>query len=111
MRLVEELSGLLAREASPFRAQLLREDIARLSKVLAMARERRDLAEFRKQALYAGWTRDDMRTHELKEPLDKLLAAIHRSVGEPQDRGAEEAVTEAWVAFNRARIAKLIGCL
>ena len=50
-----------------------------------------------------GWTQGDARTHELREPLERLLDAFYA--------GNEELVADAWQALHRARMEKLVGCL
>jgi hypothetical protein len=111
MFLVTEMEERLAGEESVFRAQLLREDIARLRRLEALARAHADLAGFAKEGLYIGWTQGDFRTHELKAPLEALLAAFHAH--ETGGGGAAQAQTlrDAWAAFDRARMEKLLGCL
>lgn len=111
MRLVAELTRICEQEQSPFRAQLLREDIARLTRLQVLAAEHDTLEAFVEAGLYIGWTRDDMRTHELKEPLQALLRDIYRSRRSQGDPAAEEAVVQSWIRFNRARMSRLIHCL
>jgi hypothetical protein len=111
MHLVSEMEQRLETVESVFRAQLLREDIARLRRLEALAREHATLETFAKEGLYIGWTQGDFRTHELKEPLEALLAAFHAyetgGRGDEQDR----ALRAAWAAFERQRMDKLLGCL
>ena len=77
----------------------------------AIAREHADLEGFVKAGLYIGWTQGDFRTHELKAPIEALLAAFHAY--ESGGRGDEHdlALRAAWAAFDRARMEKLLGCL
>ena len=103
MELLEKLSVLLSGETSLFRAQLLREDMARLKKLEALARDAKDAQAFRKAGMRIGWTQGDARTHELREPLERLLDAFYA--------GNEELVADAWQALHRARMEKLVGCL
>ena len=111
MSLVTEMEHRLESEESVFSAQLLREDIDRLRRLEALAREHASLEAFAKEGLYIGWTQGDFRTHELKEPLEALLTAFHAyetgGRGEAQDR----ALRAAWAAFDRQRMEKLLGCL
>ncbi|MGE0611123.1 MAG: hypothetical protein AB7G34_16630 [Hyphomicrobiales bacterium] len=111
MRLIEELRKRLEIEQSPARAQLVREDIARLSKLETMAIEHEDMAEFVGAGLYIGWTRDDMRTHEVKEELTLLMEAIHARRHGQADAIMEGRIIDAWIAFNQARMKKLVHCL
>ncbi|MCG8544595.1 MAG: hypothetical protein MJE12_10330, partial [Alphaproteobacteria bacterium] len=96
-------------EQSLFRTQLLREDIARLEKLRDLAQRHADFAAFAKEGAFIGWTQGDFRTHELKEPLDALLKAFHDHAHGNGDRDA--ALRDAWRAFDRSRMAKLVGCL
>ena len=111
MHLVEEMARRLEAEESPFRAQLLREDIARLGTLASLAREHETFETFAKAGLYIGWTQGDFRTHELKAPIEALLAAFYAyetgGRGEAQDR----SLRTAWQAFDRERMEKLLGCL
>lgn len=103
MRLIADLENLLKEEQSLFRGQLLREDIARLRKLQELAKTAPDIAAFRKSGMRIGWTQGDARTHELREPLERLLDAFYA--------GNEELVAHAWQALHRARMEKLVGCL
>jgi hypothetical protein len=103
MQLLDKLSLLLSEETSLFRAQLLREDIARLQKLQQLARQAPDAEAFRKSGMRIGWTQGDARTHELREPLERLLDAVYAS--------REEDLFPAWEALHRARMERLVGCL
>ena len=103
MRLLEKLSHLLSEETSLVRAQLLREDIARLQKLQQLARQAPDAEAFRKAGMRIGWTQGDARTQEIREPLTRLLDAVYAA--------QDEEVLLAWEALHRARMEKLVGCL
>ena len=77
MRLLETLQRLAAEEQSPFRAQLLREDIARLKQLQELAHSAPDVALFKQRGMRIGWTQGDLRTHELRTPLESLLDAVY----------------------------------
>lgn len=111
MHLIEELERRLETEQSVFRAQLLREDLARLSKLRAMARDGDTLAAFVKEGLYIGWTQGDFRTHELKTEIETVLAALYAYETGGRTDELDTAVRGAWQAFDRERMEKLIGCL
>jgi hypothetical protein len=111
LRLVAELESRIAGEESLFRAQLLREDVARLRKLRDIARAAADAQTFAAAGRRLGWTQGDQRTHELASVLEPLLAAVfdyeHGAAGED----AEERVRGAWAELTRARLEKLVGCL
>ena len=111
MSLVTEMEQRLEAEESPFRAQLLREDIARLRRLESLAREHADLESFAKEGLYIGWTQGDFRTHELKAPLEALLAAFHAYETGGRSDEQDRALHAAWANFDRERMEKLLGCL
>lgn len=103
MRLLDELERLAAAEHSLFRAQLLREDVARLRKLQQLRQTLTDLESFKKRALRIGWTQGDARTHELAEALEPFLEAVYA--------GAEQPIVEAWQRLHRLRMERLVGCL
>lgn len=111
MRLIDTLQRRAAYEQSPFRAQLLREDVARLRKLRELARSIPDLAAFKAAGLRVGWTQGDARTHELLAPLERLLELVHEY--ETNDRGSEleTAIDECWLELHRCRMERLLGCL
>ena len=111
MLLIEELQQRIREEPSLFRAQLLREDIARLTKLGDLARSAGDLDAFKKAARRIGWTQGDVRTSELGETLDALLEAVFAyetgTVGAEQ----EARIRETWLELHRVRMERLVGCL
>jgi len=110
MRLIEELERRLGTEESPFQAQLLREDIARLTRLRELARGASDLAAVKQAAMRLGWTQGDVRTHELRVPLEALVDAIHAF--ETAGSGDWEArIIDAWSELHRTRMERLVGCL
>ncbi len=111
MHLLAELEQRLEAEDSLFRAQLLREDIARLRRLESLARAHPDLAGFAKAGLSIGWTQGDFRTHEIKAPLEALLAAFHAYQTGGRSDDLERALRAAWADFDRERMEKLLGCL
>jgi hypothetical protein len=111
MRLLKDLERLAAQEQSLFRAQLLREDIARLRKLQAIARGARDADAFKKDGARIGWTQGDSRTHELRETLDRLLEAVYAFEQGERDEAREAHIVESWTALHRDRMEKLVGCL
>ena len=103
MRIVAELERALEREESLFRAQLLREDIARLRKLEALMQSAPDGDAFKKAGMRLGWTQGDARTAEIAEPLARLLEAVYAR--------DEARITPAWNELHRVRMERLLGCL
>ena len=95
MQLIAHLEHLVGSEESLFRAQLLREDIARLRKLQELARKAPDAEAFKKSGMRIGWTQGDARTHELREPLGRLprqlLQLLQPRNVLAQQLGAEQA--------------------
>ena len=111
MRLIDELERRLKEEESLFRAQLLREDIARLKRLRELARGAGDLAALRKAALRLGWTQGDARTQELCAPLDALVDVIYTYETGAGGGEQEARIIEAWTDLHRTRMERLTGCL
>jgi hypothetical protein len=111
LRLVDELERTAAAEASPFLAQLLKEDAARLRKLLDLARSAADMNAFMLAGRRLGWTQGDARTDEILPALVPFLEAVfdHRT-GSADERG-EERIRAAWLALHRLRMERLVGCL
>lgn len=111
MHLVEELAARHESEVGMFRAQLLKEDVGRLQKLIEMADGCAAYDAYLKDGLYIGWTQNDMRTHELKGHIEDVLTAVfeYRKGGSSDD--LDRRVRRAWAAFDEARMEKLVGCL
>lgn len=112
MRLIDTLSRLASVEESPFRAQLLREDVTRLEKLRELAQRHPDLAAFKTAGLRIGWTQGDARTLELRAPLENMLELVfrhetHDDIGSSLD----SALERSWLEFHRVRMERLLGCL
>jgi hypothetical protein len=103
MRLIDELERLAVAEESLFRRQLLREDVARLRKLEALAQSAADLEAFKKSGMRLGWTQGDARTAELAEPLCLFLQVFYER--------DEAQITAAWNELHRTRMERLLGCL
>lgn len=110
MLLIEELQNRIGGEQSLFRAQLLREDVARLTKLRDLARSKNDVEAFKKAARRIGWTQGDARTDELGDVLDRLLDAVF-AYQAGADVGQEERIRDAWLDLYRVRMERLVGCL
>lgn len=94
-----------------FRAQLLREDVARLRQLAELAEQNGDREEFRKAGAYIGWTNGDMRTHELMDKLGPLLDAMYDWQRGGRSVDGEQALRDAWDEFHVERMRKLLHCL
>lgn len=103
MQLVGVLERALEREESFFRQQLLREDVARLRKLEALATAATDVEAFVKSGSRAGWTPGDARTGELREALEPFLRAVYAR--------DDAAMLRAWEALHALRMERLLGCL
>ena len=86
----------------------MREDTARLDKLVTLADASPDLAAFKKAGTYIGWTQNDMMTHLLADTLGGLLEAIYAW---RKGTGDEAAINTAWMDFCTERNEKLIKCL
>jgi len=111
LRLIAELEALAGAQESMFRAQLLREDVARLRRMCDLAHAAPDPETVAVAARRLGWTQGDQRTHELKPELDALLAAAYEHEKGAAGEEAEARLRRAWTAFTQARLEKLVGCL
>jgi hypothetical protein len=111
LQILDELRFHLEHEQSIFRAQLMREDIARLEKLAALADQSEDIAAFKKSGTYIGWTQNDMMTHQVAEPLGDLLEAIFAYYTEGAGEALDQSVRTAWFEFCKMRNEKLIKCL
>jgi len=111
MRLIEELQQSVREEQSLFRAQLLREDIDRLTKLGDLARSAGDLDTFKKAGRRIGWTQGDARTGELGEALDALLDAVFDYETGGAGSEQEARIRDTWLALHRVRMERLVGCL
>ena len=111
MRILDNLKEKLEVEDSMFRAQLMREDIARLQRLVELAKDSSDCAAFQRAGLYIGWTQNDALTHRIKEPLERLLSVFYARAAEPHSEAHEEALDQAWQELEQARLQRLIKCL
>jgi hypothetical protein len=111
MSLVDELEQRIREEPSLFRAQLLREDIARLTKLAELARRSADLGAFKTAGRRVGWTQGDLRTGELGGSLDALLEAVFACETGCPGVEQEARVRAAWLELHRVRMERLVGCL
>lgn len=111
MQLLGDLKEQMEREQSPFRLQLLKEDISRLEKLQALAKTASDLAEFQKLGSHIGWTQNDILTYRIAEPLRTLLEAVYLYHQGPKSAEHERRIRDAWIRLCGERNKKLIKCL
>lgn len=111
MTLRQQLEGSIESEPSYFRAQLLREDAARLKQLEDLAGAHADADVFAKAGLMIGWTPGDTRSFELKPALQPFLAAFFACAREPNSEDLQARLRTAWQAFDRHRMDLLVGCL
>jgi hypothetical protein len=111
MDLLARLEADLRSEESYFRAQLLREDVARLERLQELAAAAPNVNAFKKEGLMIGWTPGDTRSWELKATLDPLLEAFYATATRGAGADAEGRLLTAWRAFDAQRMEWLVGCL
>lgn len=111
MKLLRTLQDQLEREQSPFRVQLLKEDIGRIERLQALADAAGDLSEFQNAGSRIGWTQNDMMTHRIADPLNRVLEAIYLYHHGPKAEEDERRVHDAWLGLCAERNEKLIKCL
>lgn len=110
MRLIDELNKLIADKPGLFREQLMREDVARLEKLEALARSTAEPESYRLAGRKLGWTSLDARTSELGGVLDELLEAV-RETTLSWSVAADVRTVDAWRALAHLRMERLVGCL
>ena len=111
MKLIKDLEDLVEQETSPVQKQLLSEDINRLNKIWEMSATNFDQQAFLKAGLFIGWTNGDLRTAELKEPIENLLSTIFKLRQEGSSEENDSQVRDAWIKFIHMRMEKLVHCL
>jgi len=111
MRWIDELEQRAASEPSMFRAQLLREDVARLRRLVEIARSTADEETYLRAGRRLQWTTNDARTAELGEVLDAMLHAVREAATTIDDASAQARMRDTWVELTRIRMERLVGCL
>lgn len=111
MDLLARLQADLRSEESYFRAQLLREDVARLQRLQELAAAAPNIDAFKKEGLMIGWTPGDTRSWELEATLDPLLEAFYATATRAAGADADGRLLAAWRAFDAHRMERLVGCL
>lgn len=111
MKLLDQLEETAANAESFFRRVLAKEDAARIRTLCDLADEATSMEDYLKRGLYIGWTRDDMRTWELKDQLTPLMEAIFALRHSAETESLERKIDAAWVVFNEHRMRVLVHCL
>lgn len=112
MRLLDDMHAAILAEQSMFRAQLLKEDISRLEKLVALAKDNADPAAFAKLSMMLGWTANDLRTFDLNPELGAFLEIMHRDAHPGMDTKPDDSqIDRAWAALHKRRMDLLVGCL
>lgn len=112
MRLIDTLEQTIRTEDSPFRAQLLREDVQRIGTLREAARTARDANHLIEQALQLNWTASAERTQELAEQISTLSRAVFElERHEAPDDAMQTTVERTWLELHRLRLERMVGCL
>lgn len=113
MRLIETLEASIAGDDSPFRAQLMREDVTRIKELSEAAKDLNSEQALQHTAMQLNWTASQARTDELATEIGALSQAIfeHVSAGESVTDQQESAVEQCWLRLHHQRLATMTGCL
>ena len=111
MRLIKHLETVAEAHESYVQRHLAKEDLSRIVKLRGLAQTHKELKTLKKEALYIGWTKGDMRTHELSEPLNALMEAIHDFEIGGSGEKRDTAIMGAWSQFHALRMKILVHCL
>lgn len=96
---------------SYFQQFLAKEDLARVFGLLEMAKAAENITSYLKDGIFIGWTKDDLRTHELKPALEPLLAKIFEFVKGDKSEKVETQIMQLWHEFHALRLKTLLHCL
>jgi hypothetical protein len=111
MELLDRLERALSAEESCFRAQLLREDVARLKALRDLARNASRQESFLEDGLRLEWTPGGQRNQQLKATLEPLLEAFYAADKSGPGADADAHLLRAWCGFDAQRMDVLVGCL
>ncbi len=111
MDLIDRLEQALNVEESLFRAQLLREDMARLKKLRELAGTAATEEEFLHEGFCLDWTPAGLRNADLKATLQPLLKTFRAAERNSYADGDDVGLLRAWQAFDAERMELLVGCL
>ncbi len=111
MKLIDHLNSVISENASYVQAYLAKEDLTRVEKLRALANSSDDVQSMEKDGLYINWTKDDMRTHELSEPLKALIKAIFEYENGGANAELDAKIMDIWAGFHTLRLKVLVHCL
>lgn len=111
MDILDRLERALSSEESYFRAQLLREDLARLERLRELASKATTEETFLRDGLFIDWTPASLRNGELKATLEPLLKAFFAAEKGASGTDVDARLLRAWNAFDAQRMDLLVGCL
>jgi hypothetical protein len=111
MDILDRLERALSVEESYFRAQLLREDLARLAKLRVLVGKAASEDAFLRDGLFIDWTPAGLRNEELKTTLEPLFQAFFAAAKGAPELDADARLLRAWYAFAAQRMDLLVGCL
>ena len=111
MKLIDHLNSVISENTSYVQAYLAKEDLARVEKLRVLANSSGNIKSMEKDGLYINWTKDDMRTHELSEPLKALIKAIFEYENGGADDKLDAKIMDIWAGFHTLRLKILVHCL
>jgi hypothetical protein len=111
MKLLDQLERASSTEESYFRAQLLREDVARLKALRELASKATSQESFLEHGLRLEWTPGGLRNQQLKTTLEPLLEAFYAADQSGPGADTDTHLLGAWHAFAAQRMDVLVGCL
>ncbi|KAF0107092.1 MAG: hypothetical protein FD163_2332 [Hyphomonadaceae bacterium] len=111
MELFRFLEESATKSESYFQRFLAKEDLARVKKLLEMAKTAENITNFLKDGIFIGWTKDDLRTHELKPAIEPLLVKIFEFVKSEPSQEIDAQIMQLWHEFHELRLKTLLHCL
>lgn len=111
MRLTEHLNSVIIENQGIVQVQLAKEDLSRIEKLIQLARASDDFKTMEKEALFIGWTKGDFRTHELSDPLKKLLRSVYDYEKNGMTGEHDDEIMKNWIEFHKMRLKVLVHCL
>ena len=114
MKLIKYLRKNASENTSYVQAYLAKEDLKRVEKLASLAETSETVQIMEKDGLYIEWTKDDMRTHDVAEPLKDLIHKIYRyknaNTQKEKDK-LDDLIMDVWTSFHTLRLKVLVHCL